>query len=263
MTTHLAPADFAISPDAIELCGACSLPSEQGPVSVLCVYIEKRSYIPDVYVQVNHAMGGHHLAGDVVFLRAVSQLLRELGYEGPELDRAEWGMQEDTCVVLEPGKEFRPFAHDKGWQYAGDTRASTLPRLAAAGTEVLRLVYCELQVLCWFSRTPSTPADSPMQGLEHAVNQACQKLRDDLLAVAAQVQDLRVTVREEGDHVGQLAVWHVQMPLEPSAEECAQWRERLVDLTKEFVQPLSRAVQCTDMRLTKRLEIETSVALAV
>lgn len=255
MTTHLASAEFTISPDAIELFGACTLPSEQGDVQVVSGYIEQRSYLPDVYVQLRQPMQGPHLAADPVFLRALNERLAELGYEGPELDRAEWGMQEDTCVVLEPVNEFRPFAKSKGWLDARETRGPALPRLSTPQTEVLAFEHSELEVLLWFPHSLHTPASTSLSGLERALEKACQTLKREVT--------VRVAVREDGAPAQLVCVWHLVFTHELSTEECEQWRERLLVLSGEASEHLQLVPRCTDMHLVKQMRIRAAVGLPV
>lgn len=81
------------------------------------VSIEKSGYIPDVSVNISPAMSHRdELFDDPVFIGAVMGLLREAGYEGRPFGRAELGMQEADCVMLEPNAEFCAFAEEKlGW----------------------------------------------------------------------------------------------------------------------------------------------------
>lgn len=58
------------------------------------------------------------LAEDPCALDAVNKQLKAMGYSGPELGRAELGMQEDEYFVLESPPEFLQFAHERfGWEY--------------------------------------------------------------------------------------------------------------------------------------------------
>lgn len=80
------------------------------------VDLQVASVIPEVMTHI----GGVQLCRDDVFLESIHKELQALGYEGPQLDRAEMGMQERDRVVLETGSGFEQFAHDTlGWRYAG------------------------------------------------------------------------------------------------------------------------------------------------
>jgi len=251
--------EFTLPADAIELLGACALPSQQGDVQVVCGYIEQRSYLPDVYVQLRQPMQGPHLAADPVFLRALNEHLAALGYEGPELDRAEWGMQEDTCVVLEPSKEFRSFAKSKGWLDASEPRSPVLPRLGTPQTEVLAFEQSELEVLLWFPHSLQTPPSTSLVDLEKALDKACQALKRDVV-VPVPVQ---LTVREDGAPAQLVCVWQLVFAHEVSTEECEQWRERLLALSGEATAPLQLVPRCTDMHLVKQMRVRVAVGLPV
>lgn len=247
--------EFTLPADAIELLAACVLPSEQGDVQVVCGYVEQRSYLPDVYVQLRQPMQGPHLAADPVFLRAFNERLAELGYDGPELDRAEWGMQEDTCVVLEPSQAFRSFAKSKGWLDASETRGPSLPRLSTPQTEVLAFEHSELEVLVWFPRSLQTPASTSLAGLEQALEKACQALKREVA--------VKVAVREDGAPAQLVCVWQLVFTHELSTGECEQWRERLLTLSGEATQVLHLVPRCTDMHLVKQMRIRAAVSLPV
>jgi len=62
---------------------------------------------------------GYDFCEDPAFLGTVVLRLKEAGYDGPSFGRAEQGLQELDCVVLEPTRAFADFAHKTfGWTYA-------------------------------------------------------------------------------------------------------------------------------------------------
>lgn len=85
------------------------------PVKILSIKIERKGYIPDVYVRVQSPRDGRLLAEDETFCKGVMRLLRKAGYAGPEFGRAELGMQTENCVALEPCRSFYAFARSKGF----------------------------------------------------------------------------------------------------------------------------------------------------
>lgn len=78
------------------------------------IFVNRESYIPDVYVDLGEEYRGS-LYDDREFIGEVMAFLHALGYHGPNFGRAELGMQGDTFVVLEPPKEFDKFITARGW----------------------------------------------------------------------------------------------------------------------------------------------------
>jgi hypothetical protein len=101
--------------------------------AVLSVSIPARGYIPDVFVQFENEV--HHLAlyDDKAIVDGVMCLLRNRGYDGPEFDRAELGMQQRRSITLEPPAAFRQWATRRfGWADLSvnpDPRVEQLARL--------------------------------------------------------------------------------------------------------------------------------------
>ena len=108
----------------IRLVGAFEAPDTRaGAWRVTGIYVERESYVPDVYVELDRAWpgledGGAELYEDPEFLGAVMAQLRAAGYEGEDFGRAELGAQSTYQVVLEPNRSFERFAMSKGWRYA-------------------------------------------------------------------------------------------------------------------------------------------------
>lgn len=101
----------------IELCDPFEAKDAKGSAwAVTGVYIHAASVIPDVYVNLGRP-GAHQaqLADDDVFIDAVMVQLRKAGYTGESFGRCELGMQGDSCVVLEPCKDFYRFAESRGF----------------------------------------------------------------------------------------------------------------------------------------------------
>ena len=80
---------------------------------IVKIEIRSRGYIPDVYVRFNSPVLGDCLFDDPKVIQHVMGVLRGMGYEGPDFDRAELGMQGRDYIVLEPGSEFRRFVVDR------------------------------------------------------------------------------------------------------------------------------------------------------
>jgi hypothetical protein len=110
-------ANSVVSPGWISLAQALHARDRKGREHVITVIkIRSRGYIPDVYVQIDRDIRDEALYDDDVFVDAVINALRTLGYQGKPFDRAELGMQGRDYIVLEPGPEFRQFVIQRfGW----------------------------------------------------------------------------------------------------------------------------------------------------
>lgn len=105
---------------------------------VQSVSLEQKGYIPDVRVQLKDRYDVA-LFDDEAFIGHVMAQLRKAGYAGEPFGRAELGMQGSDFVVLEPCREFRPFAKEKGWRDLGDIEPLPwLMRLGAASPSEVR-----------------------------------------------------------------------------------------------------------------------------
>lgn len=112
----------------IILSGPFSVKGAKGlSIPVTHISIDAVSHVLDVYVHIDldrlrqtSGLSGidHGLELDDVFIGGVIDRLRGIGYQGEEFGRAELGMQESGCIVLEPGNDFGDFALSKGWAYA-------------------------------------------------------------------------------------------------------------------------------------------------
>lgn len=95
--------------------------SNGGSWPIVRIEIRSRGYIPDVYVRFNTPVLSDCLFDDPKVIQHVMGVLRGLGYEGPDFDRAELGMQGRDYIVLEPGRHFRRFVVDRyRWQDLSD-----------------------------------------------------------------------------------------------------------------------------------------------
>ncbi|MCW5631941.1 MAG: hypothetical protein KIT17_01260 [Rubrivivax sp.] len=84
--------------------------------AVLSISIPARGYIPDVFVQFEHEVQHLALSDDKAIVQGVMRLLRQRGYEGPDFDRAELGMQRRNSIALEPPAAFRQWVTGRfGW----------------------------------------------------------------------------------------------------------------------------------------------------
>ena len=109
--------------------GPLALPTATGAaVTVDRIDIDEASHLPDLRVHLQAPHPEAHLHDDAVFLKAANDQLRLLGYAGPDLDRAESGLQTPTLIVLEPTQEFRRFAAGAGWQNLALSPAQRAPR---------------------------------------------------------------------------------------------------------------------------------------
>ena len=89
---------------------------EEAPqVVVQRIELDAVSYCCDVRVHISH--GHAELCDNATFLQGVNAALTAAGYSGSRLGRAELGMQEDDCIVLESPRDFERFAMTRGWQY--------------------------------------------------------------------------------------------------------------------------------------------------
>jgi hypothetical protein len=74
------------------------------------------NYFADVYVHTAGAArlnNGNHLMDDAVFWKSVTDIFRKDGYVGPDISRAESGMQEEYTVIAEPEQVFAKWAKAK------------------------------------------------------------------------------------------------------------------------------------------------------
>lgn len=77
------------------------------------IEIKSSGYIPDVYVRFEQPVRDQELFDDLLVIAHVMSELTALGYVGTVFDRAELGLQGISCIVLEPGREFRRFVTQK------------------------------------------------------------------------------------------------------------------------------------------------------
>lgn len=74
------------------------------------------NYFADVFVHTAapaRLNNGDHLMDDAVLMKSITDVFRKDGYVGPDLSRAESGMQEEHLVVLEPEQVFAKWAKAK------------------------------------------------------------------------------------------------------------------------------------------------------
>ena len=99
------------------------------------VDIEACSHCCDLRVHlVNSVEDPFRLANDAVFLASVQAQLRNVGYDGPAFGRAELGLQDDSCIVLESSVAFQRFAMTRGWQYADGNEEHAINELLREAT---------------------------------------------------------------------------------------------------------------------------------
>jgi hypothetical protein len=85
------------------------------------LWINGDGFIADLQVELDKPGAlAANLCEDAAFLASVFEALKSCGYAGPPFGRAEWGMQGDETVVLEPNIEFEDFAQTKGFKYLGE-----------------------------------------------------------------------------------------------------------------------------------------------
>ena len=82
-------------------------------------YLKREGYIPDVYIfftpVIPESLVGN-VWGDDLFIQAAMNFLNSLGYQGPDFNRAESGMQELNLLVLEPNRGFIEYAIKLGYK---------------------------------------------------------------------------------------------------------------------------------------------------
>jgi hypothetical protein len=84
--------------------------------AVLSISIPVRSYIPDVCVRFDREVLHLALYDDRSIITGVMRLLRNRGYEGPDFERAELGLQQFSSIALEPPVAFRQWVSCRfGW----------------------------------------------------------------------------------------------------------------------------------------------------
>ncbi len=84
--------------------------------AVLSISIPVRSYIPDVCVRFDREVLYLALYDDRSIITGVMRLLRNRGYEGPDFERAELGLQQLSSIALEPPVAFRQWVSCRfGW----------------------------------------------------------------------------------------------------------------------------------------------------
>ena len=105
--------------DTFTLASNFEVQSSKGPIIVSKMYIYSEGYIPDLYIEVKEE--NRALWNDKVFIDSIMRYLKHLGFSGKPFGRAELGMQDDNCIVLEPNKEFQIWLTiNHGWIYLGD-----------------------------------------------------------------------------------------------------------------------------------------------
>lgn len=112
------PVQITRSEDAKALVfGDLVFDSRIGPVS--CSVRAEDGYAPDLTIdfkQVTFDDLDRHPCEDGVFINSVNLYLKNAGYKGPKIDRAELGMQSKSRVVLEGGRQFKEWLTTLGWK---------------------------------------------------------------------------------------------------------------------------------------------------
>lgn len=88
-----------------------------GPFTVRA---ERSGYSPDIMLSFDlkdfdNEVNGWWMSEDSVFIQSVNDLFKSFGYKGPNIDRAEMGMQCEFVVFVEGGREFSEWMESIGW----------------------------------------------------------------------------------------------------------------------------------------------------
>lgn len=117
-----------MSNDTITLATDFEVVDSQGNKNkVKRLYVYAESYCPDVFAEFEKPAyyesrnsglydGVVIYAEDEAIKDQLNAKLVELGYNGPKIGRAEYGMQSEYVTVLEPGKEIDPLLEKLGWK---------------------------------------------------------------------------------------------------------------------------------------------------
>ena len=109
---------YAMTTDTdIELSGPFKASDSTGrshDVKAIRIFDEGYGII-DVYVDFANPVDGG-LYKDSVLVKQIIDRLRALGYNGPDFEHSDPGLQDRQLIVLEAPEEFAPFAKSRGWK---------------------------------------------------------------------------------------------------------------------------------------------------